>query len=115
MQILALSGSGADGQGKNHQTTAAVGVADIHLSLVTGDDLVADREADAGAAVLGAAFIEFFLYVGELCLGNSASVVPEEDLHISTVAFQTNIDDFTVATVNHRVIQQIQKNLLQAL
>ena len=47
------SGPCADGQGKNHQTAAAVRVADIHLALVTGDDLITDCKTDARAAILG--------------------------------------------------------------
>ena len=44
-----------------------------------GDDLVADRQTDAGATGLGAALVEFLFDQRQLVLGDAGAVVPDLD------------------------------------
>ena len=67
--------------GRRMVTTAAaaLGVADVKAAAVAGDDLIADRQADAAASGLGGALVEFLLHVGQLRLRDAGAVVPDAD------------------------------------
>ena len=82
---------------------------------MSGHDLVADGETDTVAAVLGAALVEFFLDVREFPLGDAVSVVAHGDVDAVALSGETDVDLLPVSTVGHGVIEQVQKDLLEAL
>gem|GEM_PF-6298323 len=105
----------AVGQGHRRHAAFFGSVGDVQPAAVAGDDLVADGETDAGAAVLGAALVELLLYVGELRLRDAVSVVAHGDMHALGVGGQGHVDPLPLAAVGHGIVEQIEKDLLEPL
>ena len=78
-------------------------------------DLVAHGEAYARAAVFRTALEELLLHVRQLRLGDAVAVVAHANLHILAVGPQRHVDHLPVAPVDHGVVQQVQKYLLEPL
>ena len=76
LPALRRSGSRLDGQADGDGAAAPLGVADVQHALVAGDDLLAHRQADAGASGLGRTLIELVLDVGQLLLGDTRGHSP---------------------------------------
>ena len=73
-----------------------------------GDDLVADRETDTGAAGLGAALVKFLLDQRDLVLRDAGAVVPDGDDDGDIGTADGRIDDLALAAVLGRVVQDVQ-------
>ena len=82
---------------------------------MAGDDLVTHGKADARSAVLGAALIKLFLYMGKLGLWNAAPVIPHGDPDALALLPNGDLHLFPLAAVLGGVVQQVQKDLLQPL
>ena len=82
---------------------------------MAGDDLLAHRQADAGASGLGRSLIELVFDEGQLLLGHAGAIVPDAHHHLRPLLGHGHVDALARAAVLGGVVQQIAEHLAQPL
>ena len=90
LSVVCFAGFRREGEAHRNGCAAAGRVDNRQCAAGAGDDLVADGETDAAAALLGDAALEkLFLHVRQLVLRNAGAVIAEDELpHVKEKFFK---------------------------